>query len=117
MHTRASDRSRDLFLERVLRDSTGDVRTERVIVQAKHWLTRSVGPGDVAGTVARVELWKPIAHGLILATSGRFTADAVAWAEGHNDSGRAPLIDLWPESKLESLLAARPHLAAAHGLR
>jgi hypothetical protein len=118
MQTRAADRSRDLSLERVLRDSTGDVRTERVMVQAKHWLTRSVGPSDIAATLTRVKLWEPpIIRGLVIATSGRFTADAVAWAEKHNDGGQAPLIDLWPESKLESLLAAKPHLAAAHGLR
>jgi hypothetical protein len=42
MQTRAPDRGRDLSLERVLPTSTGEVRTERVIVQAKHWLKRSV---------------------------------------------------------------------------
>lgn len=43
--------------------------------------------------------------------------DAVAWVEQHNNSGAAPLIDLWPEAKLETLLAQKPYLAAAHGLR
>ncbi len=38
MHTHAPDRGRDLSMERVLQTSTGGVRTERVIVQAKHWL-------------------------------------------------------------------------------
>jgi hypothetical protein len=36
MQTRAPDRGRDLSLDRVLRDGTGGVRNERVIVQAKH---------------------------------------------------------------------------------
>jgi hypothetical protein len=112
--TRAPDRGRDLSLERILRDSTGGVRTERVIVQAKHWLSRSVGPTAVADNVAQVKLWEPpVVRGLIIATSGRFSADAVAWAERHNDAGT----DLWPDSKLETLLAQKPHLAAAHGLR
>jgi hypothetical protein len=68
--------------------------------------------------VATVKLWQPpVVRGLIIATSGRFTADAVAWTEQHNNSGDAPLIDLWPVAKLETLLAQKPHLAAAHGLR
>jgi hypothetical protein len=118
MQTRAPDRGRDLSLDRVLRDSTGGVRTERVIVQAKHWLKKSVGPADVAATLASTKLWQPpVVRGLIIATSGRFSADAVAYAEQHNNDGAAPLIDLWPESKLETLLAQKPYLAAAHGLR
>lgn len=116
--TRAADRGRDLSLDRVLRDSTGSVRSERVIVQAKHWLTKSVGPTQVADTVTMVKLWQPpVVRGLIVATSGRFTSDAVAWAEQHNNSGAAPLIDLWPQAKLETLLAQKPYLAAAHHLR
>jgi Restriction endonuclease len=116
--TRAADRARDLSLERILRDSTGGIRTERVIVQAKHWLKRSVGPSELAGAVTGVELWgPPLVHALIIATSGRFTTDAVDWAERHNNKGQAPYIDLWPDSKLETLLAQKPYLAATHGLR
>ncbi|MFE5893235.1 restriction endonuclease [Streptomyces sp. NPDC056462] len=118
MHTRAADRGRDLSLDRVLRDSTGGVRSERVIVQAKHWLSRSVGPTAVADTVTAIKLWEPpVVRGLIIATSGRFSADAVAWAEQHNEKGTAPLIELWPDSRLETLLAQKSHLTAAHGLR
>ena len=109
MQTRAPDRGRDLSLDRVLRDSTGSVRRERVIVQAKHWLKRSVGLTDIANTVAAIKLWQPpVVRGLVIATSGRFSADAVAWTEQHNDGGAAPFIDLWPESKLETLLAQKP---------
>jgi len=118
MQTRAPDRGRDLSLDRVLHDSTGGVRGERVIVQAKHWLKKSVGPVDVAATVAAVKLWQPpVVRGLVIATSGRFSADAVAWAEQHNNDGGVPFVELWPESKLETLLAQKPYLAAAHGLR
>jgi hypothetical protein len=118
MQTRAPDRGRDLSLDRELRDSTGSVRSERVIVQAKHWLKKSVRPTDVSDTVTAIKLWQPpVVRGLVIATSGRFTADAVAWAEQHNNAGAAPLIELWPESKLETLLAQKPYLAAAHGLR
>lgn len=118
MHTRAPDRSRDLSVERVLQTSTGDIRTERVIVQVKHWLKRSVGVPELAATLAGVKLWEPpVVRVLVIATSGRFSADAVAWAEKHNDGGIAPFIELWPDSKLETLLAQKPHLAAAHDLR
>ena len=116
-HTRAPDRGRDLSMERVIQTSTGEVRTERVIVQAKHWLKRSVGVPELADPVAKVKLWQPpVVRVLVIATSGRFSTDAVAWAEQHNDSGTAPHIDLWPDSKLETLLAQKPHLAAAHHL-
>lgn len=118
MRTRAADRGRDLSMERVIRDSTGGVRTERIIVQAKHWLTRSVGPTEIQANVAQVDLWEPpTVHGLIIATSGRFSSDAVLWAEKHNDTGNAPRIELWPDSRLETLLSQKPHIAAAHRLR
>ncbi|MGW7533311.1 restriction endonuclease [Amycolatopsis sp. NPDC054798] len=118
MKTRAADRGRDLSLDRKLRDSAGGVRNERVIVQAKHWLARSVGPAEVSETLAIVKLWEPpLIRGLIIATTGRFTADAVSLAEKHNNSGAAPHVDLWPDSRLETLLAQKPHLAAGHGLR
>jgi hypothetical protein len=118
MQTRAPDRGRDLSLDRVLRYSTGSVRTERVIVQAKHWLKKSVGPAEVSATVAAIKLWQPpVVRGLVIATSGRFSADAVAWAEQHNNDGATPLIELWPESRLETLLAQKSYLAAVHGLR
>ncbi|AJT63882.3 hypothetical protein T261_2197 [Streptomyces lydicus] len=117
-HTRAPDRGRDLSMDRVLHDSTGSSRHERVIVQAKHWLTRSVNPLALSETLATVKLWQPpTVHSLIIATSGRFTADAVMWAEKHNNDGTTPFIELWPESRLEALLAQKPHLAVAHGLR
>jgi hypothetical protein len=118
MKTRAPDRGRDLSFERRLPDATGGVRIERVMVQAKHWLTKSVSPADIAATLAVVGQWEPpVIRGLIIATSGRFTQDAVAAAERHNDKGLLPLIELWPESKLEMLLSQKPGIAAGHGLR
>lgn len=117
MQTRAPDRGRDLSLDRVMHDGSGGVRNERVIVQAKHWLSKSVGPAEIQDALARVKLWRPVVRALLVVTSGRFTTDAVAFAEQHNETGDAPFIDLWSESKLETLLAQRPGIAAAHGLR
>ncbi|MGI5481578.1 restriction endonuclease [Streptomyces lavendofoliae] len=118
MHTQAADRGRDLSMDRVLHDSAGGTHSERVIVQAKHWLKKPVDMPTIAATVAAVKLWgPPVIRTLIIATSGHFSADAVRWAEQHNDSGTAPFVELWPASKLEALLAAKPGLAVAHGLR
>jgi hypothetical protein len=118
MATRAPDRGRDLSLDRVIRDGTGNTRHERVIVQAKHWTTKSVNVPAVSETLANMELWTPpVVRVLIIATSGRFTADAVSWIERRNETGTAPMIEMWPDSRLESLLSQRPGIAAAHGLR
>ncbi|MEV6554222.1 restriction endonuclease [Nocardia sp. NPDC051756] len=117
-HTRAPDRGRDLSAERVIVDDGGTTRTERVLIQAKHWKTKSVGPVDICTTLAPMPLWEPpVIRGLIIATSGRFTADAVALAEKHNNDGKLPYLELWPDSRLEALLANHPDLVSRHGLR
>lgn len=54
-NTRAADKGRDLSMERVLSDDTGGVRTERVIVQAKHW-QKSVNAPDVGNTLTVIKL-------------------------------------------------------------
>jgi hypothetical protein len=63
-------------------------------------------------------LWPaPRVDVLLFATSGRFTSDAVATIEAHNAAGSLPRIEMWPESHLERLLAARPAVIAEFGLR
>jgi hypothetical protein len=105
-------------LERVIRDPSGLVRTERVIVQAKHFTSRSVGPAEVQQSLAALTLWEPpVVRVLIIATSGRFTADAIGVVEKHNNDGKTPLIELEPNSHLEAMLARRPELVEAHNLR
>lgn len=118
MQTRAPDRGRDLSAERLLSDAGGTTRVERVIIQAKHWLSRSVGPGDIQTALASLSLWEPpVIRGLVIATSGRFTADAVGVAERHNELGTRPFIELWPDSRLETLVSQRPDLIATNNLR
>ncbi|MGY4712795.1 restriction endonuclease [Mycolicibacterium sp. CBM1] len=118
MKTRAPDRGRDLSAERVIKDDGGTTRTERVILQAKHWSANSVGPTDITNTLSTLSLWEPPAiRALILATSGRFTTDAVAIVEKHNTDGKMPFIELWPDSRLETLLSERPELTAGYRLR
>jgi hypothetical protein len=114
--THAPDRGRDLSVERDLPDALGTARRERVMVQCKHWRARSVRPPDASEAVTQAEMWQPPFDALIIATSGRFTADAVTWIEGHNQRNRLK-VDMWPESHLEMLLAERPWLVEQMGLR
>jgi hypothetical protein len=53
----------------------------------------------------------------IIATSGRFTSDAVQWVEQHNGRHGSPRIEMWAESYLERLLSERPALITEFGLR
>ncbi len=118
MKTRAPDRGRDLSAERVIKDDGGTTRTERVIVQAKHWTSKSVAPADIANTLAALPTWEPpVVRILVIATSGRFTTDAVAVAEKHNADGKLPFIELWADSRLETQLSQRPDLIAVYNLR
>jgi len=118
MHTNAPDRSRDLHVSRVRRDSLGGVMRDRLIIQCKHWLSRSIAVKDIATALAEIAAWEPPSiASLVIVTSGRFTADAVRWVEQHNHAGKRPTIEMWPENHLETLLAQRPHLVVNFGLR
>lgn len=116
--TNAPDRGRDLSLEQVFKGPAGTTRTERVLVQAKHYTSKSVGPTDVQESLASLSLWEPpVIRTLIIATSSHFTSDAMGVIERHNEQGKQPYIEMWPSSHLEALLAQHPQLAITHGLR
>ena len=118
MHTTAPDRGRDLSVERIIRDSLGGVSRKRVIIQCKHWLTKSISVGDVAVLEGQMKLWEPPRVDIcIVATTGRFTADAVSFIEKGNQSDKALMIEMWPENHLETILARRPDLIADFKLR
>jgi len=116
--TNAPDRGRDLSVFRTAGDSLAGTIRSRLIIQCKHWLDQSVSPADVTSLRDQMVLWEPPrVDVLVIATSGRFTSDAVAVIERHNQSDRALRIEMWPESLLEALLAGRPSLIAEFGLR
>ncbi|MCI0557781.1 MAG: restriction endonuclease [Nitrososphaera sp.] len=118
MKTNAPDRGRDLSVYRVLNDTLGGTIRHRVIIQCKHWLNESVSPSDVAKLREQMKLWEPPRVDVhIIATSGRFTSDAVALIEKQNQSENALRIEMWPESHLERLLASRPAIIAEFSLR
>ena len=65
-----------------------------------------------------MKLWEPPRVDVhVIATSGRFTSDAVAVVEKHNQSDSALRVEMWAESHLERLLASRPGIIAEFGLR
>ena len=116
--TRAPDRGRDLSVDRVVSDSLSGVTRLRVIIQCRNWLARSIGPRDVADALASMPLCEPPpVDVLVLATSGRFTGDAVTWIDTHNDARKRPTLEPWADSHLESLLTQRPYLVSEFGLR
>lgn len=118
MQTRAPDRGRDLSVTRVIQDELSGTRRLRIVIQCKHWTSRSVSLSEVAATKEQMALWtNPRVDVLVIASIGRFTADAVTWIEAHNASAASPRIEMWPESHLERLLAARPAVIAEFGLR
>ena len=118
MKTNAPDRGRDLSVTRVVSDPLGGVIRSRVIIQCRNWASKSVGASEVAELKEQMAQWAPPRIDvLVIATTGRFTADAVSLIEKHNNSDRALRIEMWPESHLERLLAHRPGLIAEFQLR
>lgn len=116
--TNASDRGRDLSVTRVYSDQLGGTIRQRVIIQCKHWLTKSVNLQEVSGSKEQMKLWEPPrVDVLTIATSGRFTTDAIQQVEKHNQADTGLRIEMWAESHLERLLASRPALIAEFGLR
>ena len=118
MRTNAPDRGRDLSVNRIVIDGLAGTLRVRVVIQCKHWLTKSISIEDIASLKEQVKLWEPpLVNVVIIATSGRFTSDAIHSIEKFNQSDSALQIEMWPESHLEGLLAARPGLVAEFRLR
>lgn len=118
MRTNAADRGRDIEAYRVLKDPLTGVERHRAIIQCKHWPNRSVGGSDLIHCLETVTLWEPpLIDLVVIATTGRFSQDAVALAEKRNHERSRPAVILWPDSHLETLLADRPAIATHFGLR
>lgn len=118
MRTNAADRGRDISVTRVFRDGLAGTIRHRIIIQCKHWQSKSVAPSDIAMLREQIKLWEPPrVDVVIIATSGRFTSDAVALVERQNLTDTALRIEMWPESHLEKLLATRPAIIAEFRLR
>ncbi len=115
--TRAPDRGRDLSVFRVVIDPLLGTTRIRIIIQCRHRQS-SVTPTQVALLREQMGLWgEPKVDVLVIATTGRFTIDAVSVIETNNVSDRALRIEMWPDSHLEALLARNPALIAEFSLR
>ncbi|MEU4636002.1 restriction endonuclease [Micromonospora chalcea] len=118
MHTNAPDHGRDVSATRLRRDPLSGHSSQRVAIQCKHWLSRPVRDVDVSSAIVSIGHWQdPPFDVLVIATSGRFTTDAVAWIERHNARGGRPSIEVWNDARLEALLSERPHLIRSYELR
>lgn len=118
MHVNAPDGGRDIEAFHVVANELLGDRRERVIVQAKHWPKKGISNDEIADLVnAKLPLWEgePI-KGLIIATTGTFTQDAVKWVERHNGKAERPWIKLWAGPDLEAILRKRPAVLAEFGL-
>ncbi|MFC4070716.1 restriction endonuclease [Actinoplanes subglobosus] len=118
MHTNAPDHGRDVSAARLRRDPLSGHSSQRVAIQCKHYLSRAIRDVDVSAAIVSIDHWRdPPFDVLVMATSGRFTSDAVAWIERHNARGGHPRIEVWNDARLESLLSERPHLIRDFELR
>lgn len=115
-NTKAPDRGRDLTAERVIADSLSGTSRQRVVFECKDWSDKPISATTVGDAVTKAGLWDPPFDVLVVATSGRFSIDAVAWIENHNRNNRLR-VEPWPNSHLEDLLATRPHLIEEFKLR
>jgi hypothetical protein len=87
-------------------------------VQCKHWRSKSVNLDDVSALMQRVRLWEPPkVDVVVIATSGRFTLDAVQWMENREEARDVPRVVPWPENQIETMLASHPDLIASFRLR
>ncbi len=118
MHTNAPDSGRDISADKICRDDLTGLLKQRIIIQCKKSQGKGINDGDVASLCTQIEQWEPPRIDvLIIATTGRFSKDAVKYIEKANQSDRALRIEMWPDSHLESLVAKRPDLIAKFGLR
>ena len=72
MKTNAPDRGRDLSVYRVYTDPLGGTLRQRVIIQCKHWLTKSVGPTEIATLKEQMKMWE--------SAKSRRSCDSNLWA-------------------------------------
>jgi hypothetical protein len=118
MNVNAADAGRDIEAYRRVSDGLVSERHERVIVQAKHRPAHGVSASDISDLVhTKLPLWEgePV-RGLIVATTGSFTQEAVRWVDDHNFAARRPDIALWSSNELDTLLRKWPAVVAEFGL-
>jgi hypothetical protein len=95
----------------------GTIR-KRVIIQCKHYTSQSISVSDIAILKEVVKAWSPPSIDyLVIATSGRFTQDAVQYIESHNATDAGMKIEMWADSAIEAYLSRNPGISVEFGLR
>ena len=78
MKTNATDRGRDLSVIHVVNDPLLGIVRKKMIIQCKHWQRKSISIDEISKLKEQMRLWEPPkVDTLVIATSGRFTVDAV----------------------------------------
>lgn len=117
MHTNAPDHGRDISAYRSRTDPLSGLIRERVIFQCKHYTSGSVNDKEIADGLVSIEHWDdPTIDVFIVVTSGKFTADGVAFVERHNNRGKRPRVEMWNDGHLDVLLARQSGLREAFSL-
>jgi Restriction endonuclease len=117
MKTNAPDKGRDLTVDRITSDKLRGTHRDPVLIQCKHYQSKSVTLTDCTTSLEQAKLWPDAGFRVVvMATSGTFTQQAVEWMERHNGSGGFPAVEFWPRSHLERLLASRPAIRMSFGL-
>ncbi len=117
MKTRASDKGRDLSVDRIIRDELGGTTRIPTMIQCKHYQARSVDIDECIRSLEQAKLWPGASFRLvIIVTSGLFTQQAVEWVEKRTAEGSFPAVEFLGQSDLERLLASRPAIRNAFSL-
>jgi Restriction endonuclease len=117
MKTRAADKGRDLSADRIIRDGLGGTRRVPIMIQCKHYQSRSVDIDECIKSVEQAKLWTEANFRVVIvATSGHFTQQAVEWLEKRAADGLLPAVEFLAQSDLERLLASKPAIRTAFGL-
>jgi hypothetical protein len=118
MEPNAPDSGRDISAEHVVGNSLGLSTRERIIVQCKAWNKKSISPQIISDHLVSISSWEPPpVNVFVIATTGKFTESAVKWVEKHNNAGKRPRVEMWPNNHLETLLAPRAYLVGEFNLR
>lgn len=112
--TNAPDRGRDISAVRVVVDELSGTERRDVAVQCRHWQARSIGVRDLTVLLEEIGLSSRTFAEVIIATSGRFSQDAVEWRETRELEHKSPIVTFWPGPHLEHLLALRPAIRSAY---
>ena len=109
-NTCAADGGRDIEVDHVTHDPLRNVVRTRIVVQCRHRVSKSVGVRDLGTIREQIRSYGDPPDVLVIATSGRFSKEVLAWIDSENRRGDLPKIEPWPNTHLEVLVARFPEV-------